>query len=117
MCDETFFSGARQHTVEIARAFSALDAYYRIQDFNERCWIMKQKPITPDEVVQNINSEQLETIMHKANALKADEAYFGEKYWTGRSNDEILKEMLERHPEFAQTAHELALSRGIVAMR
>jgi hypothetical protein len=77
----------------------------------------REEPITLDEVVSGVSPSEAEILKRKANALHADEGYFGQKRWTGREHEEIYKEMRDRHPGFGRVSYELALDRGIFAMR
>jgi hypothetical protein len=108
-------SSERELTIARARSRSILDAAYLIADFNSRCRITQERPIDlAGEISSAIEAEALSV---KVNALRADEVYFGEKHWTGRASDEIYEEMRQRHPGFALETYELALRRGILAMR
>jgi hypothetical protein len=48
------------------------------------------------------------------NHLLADTGYFGEKHWTGtRSHQEIIDEMMRRHPGFSLETYNEVLHTGI----
>ena len=110
-------STERSRVIERAHAGSALDAAYVIADFNRRCRMLREEPIHLEEVISQMSPGEVEVLNRKSNALHADEGYFGEKYWTGRKHEEIYKEMRDRHPDFGAASYELALHRGIIAMR
>jgi hypothetical protein len=117
MGNATTSSTERSRVIERADASSSLDAAYIIADFNRRCRMLREEPITLEEVVSGAGPREAEILKRQANGLHADEGYFGEKHWTGRDHEEIYKEMRDRHPGFGQVSYELALHRGIIAMR
>ncbi|HEX3505333.1 MAG TPA: hypothetical protein VHU22_18250 [Xanthobacteraceae bacterium] len=117
MSEEGSIASERQKVTERARAGSPADAAYLIGDYNRRRFIYKEERVSLQEVLPDLSQTQIEMLERKANALFADEGYFGEKHWTGRSLEEIYKEMQQRHPGFSQEAYSLALDRGIFATR
>ncbi|WP_158929390.1 hypothetical protein [Acidisphaera sp. S103] len=103
--------------IENARAGSALDAAYVVADFNRRCRMLREELIDLEKTISGLVPSEVETVKRKANALHADEGYFGERHWTDKKREEIYKEMRDRHPGFGPSSYELALHRGIIAMR
>ena len=110
-------STERSRVIDRAHSGSMLDATYVIADFNRRRFLFREEPIYLEEVINGVSPSEAEVLNRKASALHADEGYFGEKYWTGQTHEEIYQEMRERHPGFGPVSYELALHRGIVAMR
>jgi hypothetical protein len=104
----------REQTIERARSASPLDAAYIVLDFKK---MRGQSPILLEDIISGLQQEEIEFLKRRANALSADEGYFGEKHWTGRPHEQIYMEMRERHPGFGRDTYELALRRGIISMR
>jgi hypothetical protein len=117
MSDEGSVASERQKVIERARASSPADAAYLIADYNRRRLIYKEESLSLKETRSELGQPEIEILERQANALFADEGYFGEKHWTGRSHEDIYEEMRQRHPGFGQAAYDLALMRGIIATR
>lgn len=117
MGNEGSIAGERQKVIERARAGSPADAAYLIADYNRRRFMHKEERLSLQETAPELDQSEIELFERQANALFADEGYFGQKHWTGRSHEDIYEEMRQRHPGFGQAAYALALMHGIIAMR
>jgi hypothetical protein len=117
MGNEGNIASERQKVIERALASSPADAAYRIGDFNRRRFLYNEEGLALEEVLPELSQSDIEILKRKSNALFADEGYFGEKHWTGRSREDIHEEMRQRHSGFGQEVYDLALMRGIIAAR
>ena len=91
MSDDTSIASERQKIIERARAGSPADAAYLIVDFSRRRFNYKEESLSLKEIAPELSQPEIDILERRANALFADEGYFGEKHWIGRTREDTVK--------------------------
>jgi hypothetical protein len=106
----------RKAVEERARDAAPLDGIFMVTVYNER--LRKDERIDIFAILTDIQECDLIEMQKKMHALESDEAYFGEKYWTGsRCLDYIIDEMKRLHPGFSPETYDYVLNSGIIKCR